>query len=70
MVIFGAVAQAITLPIISGITVFFRYRGTDRRLAPSLASDVSLWVALVSISCVAAYAAYSQTMKLLDPANG
>lgn len=69
MVIFGAVGQALTLPIISGITVFFRYRRTDHRLSPSRAFDISLWVALVSISCVAAYAVYSQTMKLLEPSS-
>jgi hypothetical protein len=60
MVIFGAVAQAATLPIISGITVYFRYRGTDRRLAPSWISDILLWVAVVSITLVAGYAVYSQ----------
>src|SRR5690606_4549727 len=32
MVIFGGVAQAATLPIITGATIYFRYYGTDRRL--------------------------------------
>jgi Mn2+/Fe2+ NRAMP family transporter len=64
MVVIGAVAQAATLPIISGITVFFRYFGTDPRLAPRRFSDACLWLAFFSISCVAAYAVYSQLSSL------
>lgn len=64
MVVFGGIAQAATLPIISGITVYFRYRGTDPRLAPSRISDIALWIAFVSISLVAAYAVASQVAGL------
>jgi Mn2+/Fe2+ NRAMP family transporter len=64
MVVIGAVAQAATLPVIGALTVYFRYRGTDRRLAPSRLSDLCLWIALVSISCVALYAVVSQLSKL------
>ena len=38
------------------IAVFFRYRRTDPRLAPSWRWDVCLWLALVSIAAVAVYA--------------
>jgi hypothetical protein len=65
MVIFGGTAQAATLPIISGLTVYFRYRGTDRRLAPSLISDILLWVAFVLISAVAVYYLGTQFIGLL-----
>jgi Mn2+/Fe2+ NRAMP family transporter len=53
MVVFGGFFQAATLPVISGATVYLRYRRTDPRLRPSLVSDVLLWIALVSISLVA-----------------
>jgi hypothetical protein len=66
MVVFGGMAQAATLPIISGITVYFRYRGTDRRLAPSRATDLALWLAFVSISLVAVYAVSSQVAGLVS----
>jgi Mn2+/Fe2+ NRAMP family transporter len=66
MVVFGAIGQAATLPIISAITVYFRYRGTDRRLAPSWAADICLWVALISMSLVAAYAIHSQVRSLFE----
>ena len=52
------------LPVISGIAVYFRYRGTDRRLTPSWFADICLWLAFVSISCVAVYAVYSHIGKL------
>jgi hypothetical protein len=56
MVIIGGFFQAATLPVISGAAVYLRYRRTDRRLAPSLASDVCLWLAFITISAVALYA--------------
>jgi hypothetical protein len=66
MVVFGGIAQAATLPIISGVTIYFRYRGTDRRLAPSWATDLALWLAFVSISLVAAYVVSSQVAGLVS----
>lgn len=66
MVVFGGIAQAATLPIISGITVYFRYRGTDRRLAPSRATDLALWLAFVSISLVAIYVVSNQVAGLVS----
>ena len=55
MVVFGGSAQALMLPIISGATIYFRYRKLDRRLTPSLLLDVCLWIAFVSITAVAVY---------------
>lgn len=69
MVQFGALAQAATLPIISGVTVYFRYRRTDRRLAPSKLSDACLWLAFVSISVVACYAMYETLGHLVPRSN-
>jgi len=68
MVIFGGFFQAATLPVISAATVYLRYRRTDRRLAPSLLSDLLLWLALISISVVAAYAIWDWAAHQLVPA--
>jgi manganese transport protein len=56
MVILGGFVQAATLPIITGATLFLRYRRTDRRLAPSKLWDACLWFAFVTIAAVAMYA--------------
>jgi manganese transport protein len=64
MVIFGGIAQAMTLPIISGAAIFLRYRRTDPRLAPRFLSDICLWLAFVSITLVASYGIWSQVVKL------
>jgi Mn2+/Fe2+ NRAMP family transporter len=56
MVIIGGFVQAATLPIIAGAALYLRYRRLDRRLAPSRAFDVCLWIAFFVISAVAIYA--------------
>lgn len=67
MVVVGGVGQALTLPIISGAAVVFRYRKLDRRMVPSLIIDIVLWIAFVSISVVALYAAYAKIHDAIDP---
>src|SRR5438105_1480948 len=47
MVNFGGFAQGITLPVIAGATIYLRYRRTDRRIAPSPFTDVSVCLAFV-----------------------
>jgi manganese transport protein len=56
MVIIGGFFQAATLPIIAGATIYLRYFRTDRRLAPSIWSDVLLWSAFLIITAVSLYA--------------
>ncbi|MBC8115032.1 MAG: Nramp family divalent metal transporter [Candidatus Saccharimonas sp.] len=65
MVVVGGFGQALTLPMITAATIYFRYRKLDRRLTPSLVLDICLWVAFVSITFVAAYALRDQIGKLL-----
>ncbi len=65
MVVVGGFAQALTLPIISGCAVYFRYRKLDRRVTPSLILDILLWIAFVSITIVAIYALQDQIFKLM-----
>ena len=65
MVIFGCIAQALTLPIISGATLYLRYRKTDPRLRPMGVTDALLWIAFISITIVASYGVYSKLAELL-----
>ena len=58
MVVIGGYAQAVTLPIISGAAVYLRYFRTDKRLAPSILSDVLLWTAFLLITAFSTYATY------------
>ncbi len=67
MVIVGGFAQGLMLPIISGVTVYFRYRRTDRRVTPCWRLDALLWTAAILISAVAIYAAQDQIVKWLSP---
>jgi Mn2+/Fe2+ NRAMP family transporter len=66
MVQIGGIAQAITLPVISGATMYLRYKRTDPRLRPSLLFDICLWSAAISISVVALYATYAGLVKLYE----
>ncbi len=67
MVVIGGFGQALTLPMISAATIYFRYKKLDRRLTPPLFLDICLWVALVLITLVAGYALRDQIMKLISP---
>lgn len=67
MVVVGGFGQALTLPMITAATIFFRYRKLDRRLTPALVLDICLWIALVSITVVAAYALYDKFSELTAP---
>jgi Mn2+/Fe2+ NRAMP family transporter len=62
MVTIGGYAQAITLPVISAAAVYLRYYRTDKRLAPSWASDIFLWIALLLITAVSCYAVISDVL--------
>lgn len=67
MVIIGGFVQAATLPIITGVTVYLRYKRLDRRLVPSRFWDLCLWGAFISITVVASYAIYDWGVNKLKP---
>ena len=67
MVVIGGFAQGLMLPLISGVTVYFRYFRTDRRIRPSFVSDHLLWAAYLLITAVAVYAAQDQVGKWMTP---
>jgi manganese transport protein len=65
MVIIGAFAQAMTLPMIAAAAVYLRYRRTDRRLAPGKLWDVFLWLSFAGLLATAAYGAYDAVKKAM-----
>ena len=60
-------AAGATLPTITGATLYLRYYRLDRRLQPSKFWDACLWIAFVSITCVATYAIYRWGLDKLLP---
>lgn len=67
MVVFGGIVQAATLPIITGATMYLRYKKLDPRLKPSPLSDLCLWFAFITITAAAVYFFYSQPMFHAKP---
>lgn len=65
MVNFGGFAQGITLPVIAGATLYLRYRETDRRIAPSLLTDLFVWLAFILVTVFAGWAVWDNAAKLL-----
>jgi Mn2+/Fe2+ NRAMP family transporter len=61
----GGIAQALLLPFIAGATIYLRRRDADRRVGPSLASDVLTWIAFFAISAVALYSTFDQIKGLI-----
>ena len=68
MVTIGGVGQAATLPMIAGATLYFRYRKVHPALKPWRITDALLWIAVVSICIVAAYAIPTQIMAMFPSA--
>lgn len=68
MVTIGGVAQAATLPMIAVATLYFRYRKIPKVLQPWPITDFLLWIAVVCILVVAAYAVPSQIKTMYETA--
>jgi hypothetical protein len=56
MVTIGGYAQGVTIPVIAWAALYLRYFKTDKRITPTLLSDIFLWLAVISITAVAGYA--------------
>jgi Mn2+/Fe2+ NRAMP family transporter len=65
MVNFGGFIQGITLPVISGAALYLRYFKTDRRIAPAWWWDLLLWLAVISLTVLAGWAALDYFRKLM-----
>ncbi|HUY33837.1 MAG TPA: Nramp family divalent metal transporter [Pirellulales bacterium] len=63
MVVFGGVAQGVTLPVITAATIYLRFRRTDARLAPSLFTDGCLWLAFFTITGGAIYSVRTTALE-------
>ncbi len=66
MVKFGGIAQAVTLPMIALVALYFRYRKVDRRLQPWPTTDVLIWIAVLSIVVVGAFAIFDNGRQLFQ----
>jgi Mn2+/Fe2+ NRAMP family transporter len=55
LILVGALAQAIMLPLLAGLAVHLRHRKTDPSIRPGVAWTLCLWVAFVAIVLVGAY---------------
>ncbi|HBH51439.1 MAG TPA: hypothetical protein DDY91_06045 [Planctomycetaceae bacterium] len=64
MVNFGGFVQGITLPVISGAAIYLRYFKTDPRIRPVWWWDLLLWVAVISLTVLAGWAAFDFARKL------
>jgi hypothetical protein len=66
MVLASGIAQAIMLAGLGVAVLFFRYRESDPRLAPSFAWDVLLWASAVGFIVVGAWTLCQQLLALLN----
>jgi manganese transport protein len=55
LVLVGAIGQACMLPLLAGSALYFRYRKTDRRLAPGPLWTAFLWVSFLSMAALGIY---------------
>ena len=65
MVLASGIAQAIMLAGLGVAVLFFRYRESDPRLAPSFAWDVLLWASATGFIVVGAWTLCQQALALL-----
>ena len=47
------------MPIVTGGTIFLRYKRTDRRIAPTWKSDAVLWLCFGTMLALAVYTIYA-----------
>ncbi len=64
LVAIGGFAQALMLPLISGATLYLRYRDADDRVGPTKLTDLFTWLAFLGISIVACFSIVTTLMSL------
>lgn len=60
MLVFSAIANGLLIPVIAFSTIWLRYRLTDKRIRPSLASDILLWLCAFIILAVSGVFLYQR----------
>lgn len=66
MVLVGAFAQAVTLPILGSAALYLRYRRTEPRLRPGVLWDVFLWLSVLALTIAAAWGVYDAVVRAVD----
>jgi Mn2+/Fe2+ NRAMP family transporter len=66
LVMVGGVAQALMLPLISGATLYLRYRDADPRVGPGRLTDLLTWSALAGTTAVAGYTMFDRGAALMQ----
>ncbi len=59
LVLASGIMQAIMLPMLAAAALYFRYRRTDRRIAPTGTWDVFLWLSAIGMFIAGTWAALS-----------
>lgn len=67
LVLVGALAQALMLPILAGATIYFLYRHTDPALQPGAFWRCCLWLSALLVGAIGIYQAVDQSRKWLEP---
>jgi len=65
MVLASGVAQAIMLAALGVAVLYFRYRSLDRRLQPSRAWDLLLWLSAIGLITVGAWTVWQKVADVL-----
>jgi manganese transport protein len=60
LILIGALAQAIMLPLLAGLAVHLRHRKTDASIRPGAAWTLCLWLAFVAIVAVGLYQGWEE----------
>ena len=69
-IVVGGHGDTTMIPLISIATLYFRYKKLDPRIAPSIISDILLWIAAIMISSVAFYSVYVQIEGFIKTIGG
>lgn len=73
MVILGGTSTVVILLIVVFAALWFRYKRLDRRLLPTTAYDIWLWLSAIAIAVVAilsTQSVYTEIMKLVSGTDG
>jgi Mn2+/Fe2+ NRAMP family transporter len=66
VVLASGVIQSIVLPMIGGAALYFRYRKSDARLAPSKCWDVLLWLSAIGMLITGCWTLWSRISPLFN----
>ena len=65
LILLAGILQSFMLPVLGGITIYFRYTRTDARIKPTLLWDAVLLISCVGLLMAGSYGVYKQFEKLM-----